>query len=285
MSKQTGRNLPLSPLRKLVGDHQHFCGKVPAATVERPLSLAELRAARQECVPRPSWCAIFLKAMSMVGARHPQFRRAFLPFPWPHLYEHPDNIANFTIERRYRDEDVVFFVQVRRPERRSLTELDAIIHKCKVAPVESVKFFRRAIRLSKVPWPFRRLAWWVSLNQSGKLRAHNFGTFSVTSTASEGAGALALLPLVTSTLHYGLFDDRGILPARITFDHRVLDGAFVARGLVELEGVLQTTILEELRKARALKADSLRRAHVGTCEYVWITTTRNREFAEEEGTV
>jgi hypothetical protein len=117
---------------------------------------------------------------------------------------------------------------------------------------------------------------------SGKLRAHNFGTFSVTSTASEGAGALALLPLHTATLHYGLFDDRGNLPARITFDHRVLDGAFVARGLVELEGVLQTTILEELRNARALKADSLRGAFAGTCEHVEITTTRDREFADEE---
>jgi hypothetical protein len=246
MSKQTGRNLPLSPHRKLVTDLQHFCGKVPGATVERPLSLTALRAARQACVPRPSWCAIFLKAMSIVGARHPQFRRAFLPFPRPHLYEHPHNIANFTIERRSQDEDVVYFVQVRRPERRSLTELDAIIHACKDEPVESIKFFRRAIRLSKVPWPFRRLAWWWGLNLSGKLRAHNFGTFSITSTSSEGAGILAMLQLVTSTLHYGLFDDCGNLPARITFDHRVLDGAFVSRGLVELEEVLQTTILEEL---------------------------------------
>jgi hypothetical protein len=235
---------------------QHFCGRVPGATVERPLNLAALRAARDACLPRPSWCAIFLKAMSMVGALHPEFRRAFLPFPWPHLYEHPDNIANFTIERRYHDEDVVFFVQVRRPERRSLTELDAIIRACKDEPVESVKFFRRAIRLSKVPWPFRRMAWWGSLNLIGKLRAHNFGTFSLTSTSAEGAGILALLPLVTSTLHYGLFDDRGTLPVRITFDHRVLDGAFVARALVELEEVLQTTIREELLHGCAFQTDS-----------------------------
>jgi len=251
MSQQTGRNLRLSPFRKLVVDHQHFCSKVPGGTVERPIDLAALRAARQACQPRPSWCAIFIKAMSIVGARHPQFRRAFLPFPWPHLYEHPDNIANITIERHYQDENALFFVQVRRPERRSLSELDAIIHTCKDGPVESVKFFRRAISLSKVPWPFRRLVWWVSLNWSGKLRAHNFGTFAITSTASEGAGVLALLPLVTSTLHYGLFDDRGNLPVRITFDHRVLDGAFVARGLVEVEEVLHTAILEELLKARS----------------------------------
>jgi hypothetical protein len=96
---------------------------------------------------------------------------------------------------------------------------------------------------------------------------------------------LALLPLVTSTLHYGLFDDRGNLPARITFDHRVLDGAFVARGLVELEEVLQTTILEELVNARALTTDSLRGAHGGTCDYGRFTAARYREFAEEEGPV
>src|SRR5262249_19812038 len=151
----------------------------------------------------------------------------------------------FSIERRYQNEDVVFFVQGRRPERRSLTEIDAIIHACKDEPVESVKFFRRAIRLSKTPWPFRRLTWWERLNVSGKLRARNFGPIGIPTTSAEGAGILALLPLVTATLHYGLFDDRGNLPARITFDHRVLDGAFVARGLVELEEVLQTTILEE----------------------------------------
>jgi hypothetical protein len=250
MSKRAGRNLPLSPLRRLVVDHQHFCAQVPGATVERPLRLAELRDARQACAPRPGWCAIFLKAMGVVAARRPQFRRAFLPFPRPHLYEHPDNVANVSIERRYRGEDAVFLAQVRRPERRPLAELDAIVRACKGGPVESVKSFRRALRLSRVPWPFRRQVWWVGLNLSGRLRAHNFGTFAVTSTASEGAGVLALLPLVTATLHYGLFDDRGTLPARITFDHRVLDGASVARGLVELEDVLQTTILEELLNAR-----------------------------------
>jgi hypothetical protein len=250
MSQQAGRNLPLSPLRRLVVDHQHFCGSVPGATVERSLSLARLRDARQACAPRPSWCAIFLKAMGVVGARHPRFRQAFLPFPRPHLYEHPDNVANFTVERSHQGEDALFFVQVRRPERRSLAELDAIVHASKDDPVASVKFFRRAIRLSRVPWPFRRLAWWASLNVSGKLRAHNFGTFGITSTSSDGAGILALLPLVTSTLHYGMFDDRGCLPVRITFDHRVLDGAVVARGLVELEEVLRTTLLDELRDSR-----------------------------------
>ncbi len=254
MGKTSGRNLTLSPLRCLVVDLLHFCAKVPGGTVERNWDLAALVAARQRCVPRPSWTAIFLKAMGILGSRHPELRRAFMTFPWQHLYEHPTNVANFTIERRYQDEDVVFFAQVRSPEHRSLTELDGLIHQYKDEPVESIKFFRRAIAMGKVPWPFRRLAWWVSLNLTGRMRTHNFGTFSVTSVASEGAGVLAMTPLVTSTLHYGLFDAHGQLPARITFDHRVLDGAFVARALVELEHVLQTDVLYEMLRTPAFKA-------------------------------
>src|SRR5439155_16266887 len=117
----------------------------------------------------------------------------------------------------------------------------------------SVKFFRRAIRMSKVPWPFRRLSLWVSLNLIGKLRCHNFGTFSVSSVASEGGGIVVLTPLVTSTLHYGLFDERGNLTMRNTFDHRALDGAVIARALVEMEKVLLTDIVQELLPLRALK--------------------------------
>jgi hypothetical protein len=232
----------------------HFCQKVPGATIERSMNLARLIEARQACVPRPSWCAMIVKAMSIVAARRPELRRAYMPFPWPHLYEHPINIANFTIERRFHDEDVVFFVQVRRPEQRPLAQLDQIIRACQSHPVESVKFFRRAIRMSRVPWPFRRLAMWVSLNLFGKLRCHNFGTFSLTSVAAEGAGILVLTPLLTSTLHYGLFDERGSMPMRMTIDHRAIDGATASRALAELEEVLMSEMLEEVLQLRRIRA-------------------------------
>jgi hypothetical protein len=107
--------------------------------------------------------------------------------------------------------------------------------------------------MSKVPWIFRRLTWWVSLNLIGKLRCHNFGTFSLTSVAAQGAGVLNMTPLLTSTLHYGLFDERGNLPMRITFDHRAVDGACVARALVRVEEVLQKEILQELLGGRTLR--------------------------------
>jgi hypothetical protein len=253
MSRQTGRNLALSPFRKLVIELSYHCQKVPGGTVERPMDLSALVAARQACLPKPTWTAIFLKAMGIVAAEQPALRCAYMPFPWMHLYEHPINIANFTIERQFQGQDVVFFVQVRSPERRALSDLDKIIRTCQEEPVESVKFFKRAIRMSKVPWMFRRLTWWVSLNLFGKLRCHNFGTFSLTSVAAAGGGVLNMPPLLTSTLHYGLFDDRGHLPMRITFDHRAVDGSCIARALVRLEEVLQNEILQELRAGRSLR--------------------------------
>jgi hypothetical protein len=254
MSKLPGKTVPVSPCRQLVVDLLHFCKQVPAATVERPMELARVVAARQACPYRPSWSAIFLKALSIVAARRSELRRCFMPFPWAHFYEHPINIGNFTIEREHDDENVVFFVQVRRPEQRSLESLNRLIQTCKERPVESVKFFRRALRMSKVPWPFRRLSWWVSLNLFGKLRCHNYGTFSITSVSSAGGGVFAMPTLLTASLHYGLFDKNGMLPMRITFDHRVLDGGFVARAMVELEQVLLTDILHELLGNSALKA-------------------------------
>jgi hypothetical protein len=253
MSRQTGRNRALSPFRKLVIELSHHTQKVPGGTVERPMDLSALIAARQACLPKPSWTAIFLKAMGIVAAEQPALRCAYMPFPWMHLYEHPINIANFTIERRFQDEDVVFFAQVRSPERRSLKELDKIIRTCQEEPLESLKFFKRTIRMSKVPWLFRRLTWWVSLNLFGKLRCHNFGTFSLTSVAAAGGGVLHMEPLLTSTVHYGLFDERGSLPMRITFDHRAVDGCVVARALVRLEEVLHHEVLQEIIAGRTLR--------------------------------
>jgi hypothetical protein len=66
-------------------------------------------------------------------------------------------------------------------------------------------------------------------------------------TAGFGAATLLVLSPCTTTLHYGLFERDGSLPMRLTFDHRVLDGAAAARALVELEGILLTDVLRELQ--------------------------------------
>ena len=55
-----------------------------------------------------------------------------------------------------------------------------------------------------------------------------------------------LSPL-TTLLNYGVIDGDGRLAVRIMYDHRVMDGATVARALGRLEEILNSVILEEMR--------------------------------------
>lgn len=235
-------------------DLMHACKGVPSVIAERQMRLAAVVDARLRCVPRPSWCALFVKAFGLVAERRPELRQAYFDYPWPHLYEHPESVASFTVERRFGNEDAVFFGCRRAPERYPITDLDAYLRHCKEAPLEEVSSFQRTLRLGRLPLPLRRPAWWLGLNLSGSTRARFFGTFAVTTTASSGAGMVQIRTPLTSSLHYGLLDDAGRLDVRLTFDHRVLDGAAAARALTELEGVLTGEIVRELRGLAAVRA-------------------------------
>lgn len=241
-----GKWVGLSPQRKFVVDLMRHAQRVPSVPSQRTMRLADVVAARRKSRQRVSWCAIFLKAYSIVSAERPELRRTYLPLPWPHLYEHPDNIATFSLEREYRGENGVFFAQILKPELLSLLELDELVRFHKQAPIDSVPSFRRAMQLSRLPAPARRIAWWMSLYSDGSFRAHSFGTFAVSVVASLGAAGLHILSPLTTTINYGAFAPDDSLDVRLTYDHRVLDGAPVARALTALEEVLHNEIRAEL---------------------------------------
>jgi hypothetical protein len=250
MANETGRSYPLSPFRRLVTELLHFSRLVPAVTIERRMSLGALAAARQLCTPRPGWAVVFAKAFALVARAHPELRRSYMTFPWPRLYEHPSSTVALNVERQVSGEPVVVQCLIRRPECRSLAELGDIIQHYQVEPVERLRWYKRAVTMSKVPWPIRSLVWWGALNVFGRRRCHNFGTFGLTSVAAQGAGVLHLIPLLTSMVHYGLFDKAGNLEVRLTWDHRIMDGAAGARILVDLEQTLHGEILAELTRMR-----------------------------------
>ncbi|MSQ96146.1 MAG: hypothetical protein EXR98_16555 [Gemmataceae bacterium] len=247
MAKPRGKSIPITPFRNIVIDLMHFSAKVPIVTLDRRMKLAPLLAARQRCSPRPMWTSVFIKAYSLIAARQPVLRRCYMSVPWARFYEHPKNIASVNISRRVGDEDVVMQAFIRSPENRSLLELDAIMRGYMEMPVEEFGSYRRVIRTSNLPWPIRRFVMWLTINWLGRRRCHNLGTFGITSVADRGAGILNLVPLLTSTLHYGLFDDEGCLDVRYAFDHRVLDGAPAADALAALEETLLGEILEEVK--------------------------------------
>lgn len=213
------------------------------------MHLAPLAAARNASPTRIGWCTLFTKAYSLVALRRPDLRRAYLGLPWGHLYEHPSNVASIAVERRLDGEDAVLFAMLRDPELLALTDLQREIDHVKHAPVESIAAFRRQLRTSQLPAFVRRLAWWIGLNTSGVERARHFGTFGISATAALGASQLLVLSPLTTTLYYGPFDRNNSLDMRLVFDHRVLDGASIARALAEMEATLLGDILAEVRGA------------------------------------
>jgi hypothetical protein len=247
-----GRNIALSLPRRLIGDMMHFAQKVPSVPVQRRMNLAPLLTARAQASPRPSWCALFTKAYALVAAARPELRRAYLSFPWPHLYEHPCSVASVAIERRLGDEDAVLFVQIRGVEEHAPEQLDRYLTECKELPVERVGTFRRALRVSRLPRFLRRFLWWLGLNWSGYRRARNLGTFGVSVYSGLGAEGLHPLSPLTTTLNYGVIADDGTVDVRIVYDHRVLDGSTVARALADLEQVLNEEVARSLLPRRAV---------------------------------
>ena len=247
MPHPVGRNLALSLPRRFICDLVHFAKKVPSVPMECHMDLSAVVAAREAAQPRPSWCAIFMKAYGRVAAENPVLRRAYIPFPRPHLYEHPINVASIGIERRYADEDAAFFAHLRWPESQTLTDLTKHLQHFKTAPIEEITLFRRELNVSRLPRPLRRLLWWYGLNVSGSRRARHIGTFGVSVVASQGAAGLHLLSPLTTALNYGVFQPDGTIDVRLTYDHRVLDGGTAARALRELERTLQGDTVTELR--------------------------------------
>jgi hypothetical protein len=175
-----------------------------------------------------------------------------MPLPWPHFYEHPLSVASIAVERDYRGEKAVFFGHLRAPEDQSLTQLDARLRELRERPVESFGLFRRLLAISRLPRPLRRAFWWVGLHSSGSKRAARIGTFGVSVYSHLGAESYSHYAPLTTSLSYGVFAADGSVVVRVIYDHRVMDGATVARALACLEEVLCTLLVSEL-SARGLR--------------------------------
>ena len=241
-----GRALALSRPRRLVADLMYFAAGVPTVPVQRRMGLAPVVAARNATPDRPSWTAIFTRAYALVAAEVPDLRRAYVKFPWHHLYEYPASTAYVTVERDYRGEKAVLGYRVKDPAALSIRQIADQLDYAATAPVDEVKTFRRALALAGYPRPVRRLLLWLALN-IGRQRANYAGTFAVSVYSGLGAESLHPLSPWTTLLNYGVIAADGGCDVRVVYDHRVIDGANVARVLARLEAVLCGPIVEELR--------------------------------------
>ena len=258
MSQPSGKYRSISYFRRLVIDLMHFSAEVPCITIDRRMNLAKLVAARRACTPAPTWSSIFAKAYALVSARTPLLRTSYMKLPWPRFYEHATNICTLNVDRQLDDERIVLYAHIDSPENRTFQEIDDIIQTHQTGSLDTILSYQRSLLMSRTPWPFRRLLWWLGLNLFGSIRSQNFGTFSITSLGAQGAGVVQVVPLLTSLIHYSMLDDAGRIEMRLSFDHRVLDGATAATALSNLEVVLHQEILPELvalSRSRVLPKD------------------------------
>ena len=223
-----------------------FSRNIPRITVQRRMNLGPVVQARKGLDPRPSWTAIFLKGYALLSQETPDLRRAYVKLPWPHLYEYPSSIASLAYEREHGGERVVLLDRIKRPESRSLDQLARKIRASQSRPVMQVKEFRRALGMARAPGPIRRFLMWLGLN-IGRQRPNYFGTFQLSVYSGLGAESLNPLTPLTTLLNYGRIDEHGSVDVRVHYDHRVMDGANVARALERLEVIMNTEVVDELR--------------------------------------
>jgi len=239
-----GRSIPLSPVRKLVVDLTLLA--VPSVPVQRFMNVAPLVAARAAAKGRPAWSVIFAKAYALVAEEMPLLRRAYVKLPTPQLYEYPVSTLSMVVEREYQDEMVVLTTLIRDPAKMSLALLSDTVREAQTRPIEEIRSFKRMLDLARWPTPLRRLIWWLGLN-IGRQRGNYFGSYGVTVYSNLGSESLHPLSPLTGTLNYGVIAADGTVAVRIMYDHRVLDGAMVARTLAAIEKALHGPILDELK--------------------------------------
>jgi hypothetical protein len=131
--------------------------------------------------------------------------------------------------------------------------LAQMIRHAKEAPLDQIKDFRRVLAIAKLPGPVRRLLWWLGFS-IGRQRGNYFGTFVVSTVSAFGGELIHPIAVAPMFLTYGMIGADHRCPVRLMFDHRVVDGVPVARALVRLEAILNTTIIEELRTMGAAAA-------------------------------
>lgn len=241
------RKRPLSLGRRALCDYLHFSNRGQTAAAERLMKIPDVVAARAAALPRPSWGAIMTKAFALAALNHPQMHSAYFSFPWGHIGEYASQIASVIMDRRVGDEDVILLAPLVAPEQQTLLALDAHLRRYQKEPVESIRAFREASRVTRLPGVIRRFLWWLTLHVVPSRRARHFGTFGVTTMSPFGAKTLTVPSLWSAFLHYGVISPAGEVPVGLAFDHRVMDGAVVGYTLLEMEQALHHQIAAELR--------------------------------------
>ena len=245
----TGQRLRVPACRRLPSDLLWFNRSVPLCGHDRIFRLNELGQVRSSSSCRISWSALFIRAFGLVAQRRPELRQTWYQWPISHLYQHPVNVASIAVHREWQGDPWLFWGLLHEPESLSLQAIQHQLDSFRDAPVTSA--FANQIRLAQLPTVLRRLIWWWNVNVSTDRRAKRLGTFFVSTLAGRGAEIQIPPSVHTGCLTFGPLNENGECRVTLAYDHRVMDGVYVADVLEFLESVLTVQLLEEVRNLSA----------------------------------
>jgi hypothetical protein len=246
-----GQIRQVSLARRVVIDLMHASMDVPLVSVRRRLAIPRLAAARAAATQRPAWAAIFAKAFGRMAQAQPLFRTSYIKWPLAHFYELPKTVAMLVVAPDAVDNGVLL-QKIVAPESLALREMDIELRRAKTAPIDQTPFFRKTMRVTRLPLPIRRLAWKLALN-IGRQRANYFGTVLITSVAMAGGGAGMTLSPGPFIICYDRVTEDGGIEVLLEWDHRITDAGVIGRALFDLERILDGPIADEILAATAVQ--------------------------------
>ena len=242
-----GTSHPLSVQRRMVIDLLYFATGIPTVPVQKRMSLGPLIGGTGR---KPRTAALdgdLHQGIWVVAEEFPELRRVYIKLTLAAIVRVPDQQGQHPprarLQRRVRR--LAGFNQRPRASIACATS-DTWIGYASTTPVEEIKDFRRWTQFARLPTFVRRAFWWLGLNW-GRQRGNYFGTFGVSVYSALKAESLHPLSPATTVLNYGVMTEDGVLDVRIIYDHRVMNGATVARVLGRLEEILNTVMIEEVQ--------------------------------------
>jgi len=239
----TTSRLPRS--RGLGGDIAMVARRLPLFPVHRQMQLDAVAAARTTARQRVGWATLFLKGYALVAREMPELRSWVCGRRGRRVATSSASVATLAINRVEEGHDRLYFARIVEPESKSLAELQAAVNRFATGPADEL--FRRQLQLEMLP-PFLRralLRWHV--RSAARKRPRRIGTFSLSTLAGLGAHNAFHPTICTTSLAYAPLEADGRCLVTLLADHRMLDGATVARALARLEEVFRDVLAAELK--------------------------------------
>lgn len=239
------RFIRLPRSRRLVDDVLRLYQKMPSCAHDRRCNFSELSNLRSQLPERISWPALFIKAFAILSDRHPVLRQTWQSWPWPHLREYSNIVANVATHREYQNQPWLCWSKISDPHKKPLAEIHRQLVRYKTDPVE--KAFKQQLQLSMFPGFLRRALWWWNMNLVGSKRPKRLGTYLLTTLASKNVEIQHPPGFLTANWTYGPLDEHGNSKVTLVYDHRLMDGSTVADIMADLERIMNEEIAAEMR--------------------------------------